>query len=66
MPNPIDALTKCDGLLRPGGLLVVQVHDIGCVFAKISGNRFYAIVPPSHLFYYDQRTLSNALNKTGL
>jgi SAM-dependent methyltransferase len=65
MPDPIDALTKCNGLLRPGGLLVVKVHDTGCLFAKLSGSRFYAIVPPSHLFYYDRRTLSNTLNKAG-
>ncbi|HWS65306.1 MAG TPA: class I SAM-dependent methyltransferase [Steroidobacteraceae bacterium] len=65
MPNPIDALRKCNGLLRPGGLLVVKVHDIGCLFAKLSGSRFYAIVPPAHLFYYDRRTLSNTLNKAG-
>jgi len=65
MPNPVEALTKCSGLLRPGGLLVVKVHDIGCLFAKLSGSRFYAIVPPAHLFYYDRRTLSRTLNKAG-
>jgi SAM-dependent methyltransferase len=62
---PLELLEKCNRLLRPGGLLVVKVHDIGCLYARLSGSAFYAIIPPYHLFYYNQRTLSYALTSAG-
>lgn len=63
--DPMVALEKCRRLLRPGGLLVVKVHNISCLFSKLTGRTFYAIVPPSHLFYYDRSTLSRALSNSG-
>lgn len=65
MPDPILALEKCNRMLRPGGLLVVKVHDIGCLFARISGSRFYAIIPPYHLFYFNRHTLTSAVTRAG-
>jgi len=65
MPDPISALEKCNRLLRPGGLLVVKVHDISCLYARLSGKTFYAIIPPYHLFYYNRQTLSALTMKTG-
>jgi len=63
--DPLPALEKCRRLLRPGGMIVVKVHNISCLYAKVAGRGFYAIIPPSHLFYYDHRTLANTLATAG-
>lgn len=63
--DPMPALEKCRRLLKPGGLIVIKVHNISCLYAKLTGRNFYAIIPPSHLFYYDRKTLTRALSTTG-
>ena len=63
--DPMATLEKCWRLLRPGGLIAIKVHNISCLYAKLSGRGFYAIIPPSHLFYYDGKTLDRALSKSG-
>lgn len=65
MPDPVGALEKCRALLRPGGLLVIKVHDISCLYAKLTGASFYALIPPSHLFYYNRRSLTALVEKAG-
>jgi 2-polyprenyl-3-methyl-5-hydroxy-6-metoxy-1,4-benzoquinol methylase len=63
--DPLPMLEKCHRLLRPGGLIAIKVHNISCLYARVTGKRFYAIIPPSHLFYYDKRTLALTLEKSG-
>jgi 2-polyprenyl-3-methyl-5-hydroxy-6-metoxy-1,4-benzoquinol methylase len=65
MPDPIATLGKCHSMLKPAGLIVVKVHNIACLYAKLFGRYFYALVPPSHLFYYNRETLRMILAKTG-
>ena len=65
IPSPMPTLEKCRRLLRPGGLIVIKVHNISCLYAKLTGPNFYAIIPPSHLFYYNANTLNLALSNTG-
>lgn len=65
MVDPLAALRKCHRLLRPGGLLVVKVHDLSCLYARLSGRNFYAFLPPLHLFYFGRRSLRLALEKSG-
>jgi SAM-dependent methyltransferase len=65
MPRPMDVLRKCAEFLRPGGLLVIKVHDISSLFARVSGRRYYALIPPSHLSYFGPKSLKLALAKTG-
>ena len=52
-------------LINPGGLIVIKVHDISCLYAKFTGQNFYALIPPSHLFYYNRRSLSALVEKAG-
>ena len=63
--DPILTLERCRRLLRPGGLIVIKVHNISCLYAKLTGPNFYAVIPPSHLFYYDAQSLTNTLSKSG-
>jgi SAM-dependent methyltransferase len=64
-PQPFSVLAKCYRLLKPGGLMVVKVHDISCLYAKLMGRRFYPIIPPGHLFYFGRHTLGLAVEEAG-
>ena len=63
--DPADNLRRCRGMLKPGGLIVIKVHNISCLFAKLAGPGFYAIVPPVHLFYFNRKSLQQILEKNG-
>jgi 2-polyprenyl-3-methyl-5-hydroxy-6-metoxy-1,4-benzoquinol methylase len=66
MPDPRTVIAKCRSLLVAGGLLVVKVHNISCLYARLSGSRFYAIIPPFHLYYFNPRTLKELLKSERL
>lgn len=63
--NPRKNLRKCYDMLKPGGLLIIKVHNSSCLYAKITGENFYAIIPPIHLFYFNEKSLRYVLNKIG-
>ena len=63
--NPYGNLKKCYDMLKPGGVLVIKVHNISCLYAKITGANFYAIIPPQHLLYFNEKSLKYILNKVG-
>jgi 2-polyprenyl-3-methyl-5-hydroxy-6-metoxy-1,4-benzoquinol methylase len=63
LTNPLETLELCHHILKPGGRIVIKVHNIECLWARLSGQNFYAIIPPSHLFYYSKNTLKLALEK---
>lgn len=65
MPDPLTSLKRCHYFLKPGGLIVVKVHNISCLFARLSGSHFYALLPPLHLSYFNRQTLDLALTKSG-
>jgi SAM-dependent methyltransferase len=65
MRDPMQALEKCRQMLRPNGMIVIKVHNISCLYAKVTGSGFYAVIPPSHLFYYEPKTLGRALSGSG-
>ena len=64
MVDPLTALKKCHAMLKPGGLLVVKVHDMSCLYAKTMGKNFYAFLPPLHLFYFNRSALASALERS--
>ena len=55
--DPVSVIRKANSMLRPGGLMVIKVHDFGCLWAKLTGKKFYAVIPPSHLTYFNVRSL---------
>ena len=64
--NPYESLKKCSDMLKPNGLIIIKVHNISCLYAKLTGAKFYAILPPYHTLYYNKKSLGYILNRVNL
>jgi len=62
--DPLSVVKKCYTLLKPGGLIVIKVHDSSCLLAKITGGKFYALIPPEHLYCFSRKSLRILLKKS--
>lgn len=63
--DPLAVIKKANRMLKVGGLLVIKVHDFGCLYAKLTGKKFYAVIPPSHLTYFTRKSLRVLCEKNG-
>lgn len=52
-------------LSAPGALLFLTTGDIGSLAARARGRRWRMIHPPTHLHYFDRRTLPALLSRCG-
>lgn len=64
LKDPAPALKECFGLLKEGGLLVIQTANMDGLQARILKER-YGYYLPGHLSYFSMRNLSDALRRTG-
>jgi hypothetical protein len=58
-------LARLRALLSPGGWLYVSTMDIRCLRARLEGRRWEQYANPTHLFYFDNVSLRNALLTAG-
>lgn len=65
VPRPKEALRAAHRLLRPGGILLINVPNAGSLFARVMGKRWHAVIPPEHLSYFTQAALERLLTDTG-
>lgn len=65
MLSPEKILNKCNKLLKPDGYIIIKVHNMDSLYAKISGKNFYAFIPPEHLFYFNKKSMIHLLKSTG-
>jgi len=63
--DPLHELRAAHRLLAPDGRVAVKVHNIDCLYARLTGPTFYAIAPPYHLSYFSPKTVADALERTG-
>ena len=63
MPNPLGPFEKIRDLLKPGGLLVINTPDSGCLLARMLGKQWHLVVPPEHLNLFHRRSLKIALER---
>ena len=52
IPFPRQVLERVNLLLKPDGLLVLNLPDTGSWCAQILGKRWALIIPPEHLHFY--------------
>ncbi len=65
LPDPAQALRIAHRLLRPGGVIAVNVPDAGSLYARVMGRAWHAIVPPEHLSYFTFSSLDRLLVDRG-
>lgn len=63
--DPVAVVQKASAMLRTGGLMVIKVHDFDCLWAQITGKKFYAVIPPDHLTYFTRKSLRVLCEKNG-
>lgn len=64
LPDPGAELTKLHGLLRPGGLVVIEVPNIATPLLRLLGGRHRHFVE-DHLWFFSPRTLGRLLERHG-
>ncbi len=66
LPRPDLYLEKISRLLDKNGIIALTTGDIGSLMAKVRGRRWRLIHPPTHLYYFDRRTLGTLLQRNGI
>ncbi len=62
--NPMATLKEANRVLKKGGLLVVNFPNIGDIFARMFGYKWWFILSV-HLYYFTPHTLSAMLARSG-
>jgi predicted TPR repeat methyltransferase len=65
LPNPDAIIAGAAHLIRPGGHIALTTGDIGSLNARIRGDAWRMIHPPTHLFYFDRISIGRLLAKHG-
>lgn len=63
--QPVQSLRKLAGWARPGAMLVVSTPNVGSMEARVFGPRWYALQLPTHLFHYDEESISHVMRASG-
>lgn len=63
--DPIHALKKINRLLKPGGLLFVEIPNFGSLTRQLFGRYWFLYHLPRHLSFFDRRKLEEEMTKSG-
>jgi len=63
--NPKRYLKSVRDILNQEGILAINTIDRSSYWARLSGKRWHAILPPEHLFYYSVKSLKILLEENG-
>lgn len=66
LPEPVEALRRAAGLLRPGGTLVLETQNVESPFARLLGRRWHHYKHLEHLYHFGRGTLPRLLREAGL
>lgn len=64
--DPVSAIEKASGLLRPQGVVVLRVPHLESVGAQRFGRYWAGLDAPRHLFVFPRSVLEDMLQKAGL
>ncbi|MGC8989464.1 MAG: class I SAM-dependent methyltransferase, partial [Verrucomicrobiia bacterium] len=65
LPSPSRALAQAAELLRPTGIVFVEVPYIFTLAVKIFGKKWFHF-EPTHYYYFSEETLGSMMQKAGL
>jgi SAM-dependent methyltransferase len=63
--DPMRALQRAWGVLRPGGLLVVAIPNLASIQARLTGRQWFHLDVPRHYVHFSARGLRDALRQRG-
>jgi len=63
--DPVSALRKLRGWVKPGGYLIASVPDAGAFEGRVFGERWFALQLPTHLYHYTPETIAKLLRTAG-
>ena len=52
-------------LLRPGGIVAINIPDSGSLYARIMGKEWHLLIPPEHLHLFSKRSVTALLKRSG-
>jgi len=64
--EPVRVVERAARWLAPDGLLVVTTGNAASLVARLRGERWRLVHPPTHLFYFTPSTLERAVRRAGL
>ncbi len=65
MERPVRVLAEAHRVLRPGGLLVVEVPNFSSVQARLGGPRWFHLDAPRHRYHFTRGELRLVLTRLG-
>lgn len=65
LEDPDSYLRSAHELLRPGGVLLVEVPDCGGLGFRLLRHRHLCVDYPHHLFFFSRRTLTSLVERSG-
>lgn len=63
--QPVAALAKIRGWIKPNGFLVASFPDSSSLMQKVFGEYCYDLHLPNHLYHYAPKTIERVLNSAG-
>ncbi len=65
LSDPVSELKKAKRVLKRGGVIFLVTPNIGGVWSKFLGTRWYHYKPREHLMYFSQSSIKQALDRAG-
>jgi len=65
MYNPVAILREVHRVLKPGGLLIINIPNAGSFEAWLFSEYWTQWSPPQHIFHFTKQTMARLLTMTG-
>lgn len=63
--NPVESLKEVSRIIKQDGVLIIETLNISSLTARILKEKWPLYFPPYHLYYYNKKSISGLLEKTG-
>ena len=64
LSDPFLELKEINRILKNGGFIYIQTPNIGGLFARLMGKRWFQIKPEEHIYYFNKKNIRTILEKS--